>query len=305
MFYECSSLEAAPELPATILTYNCYNCMFVSCTALTAAPELPATILAEYCYNSMFVSCTALTTAPELPATTLSQSCYYNMFASCSALVTIPELPATTLKNNCYKNMFKGCKQLKLSTSPTEEYCNEYRIPVNGDGVDADSALTDMFANTGGTFTGTPTINVIYYTSNKIASTDMPEEGTPIISVTYDNETIATLEAGQEATIKTAETEVEHDIIVTARDIMLQKKVVTENGSITPDEGYDGFSKVIVDIAPKLQEKTTTTNGVILPDKGYYGLAKATIDIFVPENYKGAIKVVRTPSTANTTSEGD
>ena len=34
--------------------------------------------------------------------------------------------------------------------------------------------------------------------------------------ITYNNETIATLEAGQTATIKTAETEVEHDIVVKA-----------------------------------------------------------------------------------------
>jgi len=50
--------------------------MFYGCTNLTTAPELPAIALAEYCYNYMFYGCTNLTTAPELPATTLAQYCY-------------------------------------------------------------------------------------------------------------------------------------------------------------------------------------------------------------------------------------
>lgn len=41
------------------------------------------------------------------------------------------------------------------------------------------------------------------------------ETETPKTLITYNNETIATLEAGQTATIKTAETEVEHDIVIT------------------------------------------------------------------------------------------
>jgi len=50
--------------------------MFYGCTGLTTAPELPATTLASNCYSSMFNGCTGLTTAPELPATTLPDSCY-------------------------------------------------------------------------------------------------------------------------------------------------------------------------------------------------------------------------------------
>ena len=34
--------------------------MFYGCTSLTTAPELPATTLAEYCYNYMFIDCTNL-----------------------------------------------------------------------------------------------------------------------------------------------------------------------------------------------------------------------------------------------------
>ena len=43
-----------------------------------------------------------------------------------------------------------------------------------------------------------------------------PEESTTATVITYNGSTIASLEAGQTATIKTAETEVEHDIVVKA-----------------------------------------------------------------------------------------
>ena len=112
MFYGCSSLTKAPELPATALANKCYFAMFYNCTSLTTAPELPATTLADYCYDSMFYNCTSLTTAPELPATTLANGCYSRMFYGCSSLTSAPELPATTLADYCYKSMFYSCSKL-------------------------------------------------------------------------------------------------------------------------------------------------------------------------------------------------
>ena len=119
---------------------NCYKYMFQGCTSLISAPELPATTLADYCYNSMFDGCTALTQAPALPATTLSKS--------------------------CYSFMFRGCTSLKLSSVKTGEYTQAYRIPTTGTGTTKNGALTNMFAFTGGTFTGTPAINTTYYLSS-------------------------------------------------------------------------------------------------------------------------------------------
>ena len=113
MFYNCTSLTTAPELPATTLASNCYNSMFYNCTSLTTAPSiLPATTLADYCYASMFQGCTSLTQAPALPATTLASNCYNSMFYKCSSLTTAPELPATTLADGCYASMFQGCTSL-------------------------------------------------------------------------------------------------------------------------------------------------------------------------------------------------
>ena len=166
MFSGCTSLIRAPELPATTLADSCYSSMFNGCTSLTKAPELPATTLEISCYISMFSSCTSLTQAPKLPATTLADNCYFSMFYRCTSLAQVPELPATTLKSACYKAMFRGCTSLKLSTTKTEEYTQEYRIPISGDGTTAENAFYIMFDETGGTFTGTPKINKTYYLSS-------------------------------------------------------------------------------------------------------------------------------------------
>ena len=144
----------------------CYAYMFRDCTALTRAPALPATTLAKYCYAYMFQGCTSLTTAPALPATTLAGSCYKYMFYNCTSLTQAPALSATTLVDGCYRSMFQGCSKIKLSSTQTGEYTVTYRIPSSGTGTTATDALTNMFTDTGGTFTGTPSINTTYYLSN-------------------------------------------------------------------------------------------------------------------------------------------
>ena len=90
----------------------CYSRMFYGCTSLTSAPELPATTLARNCYDYMFYGCTSLTSAPELPATTLVLACYANMFRDCTSLTVAPELPATNLTTSCYLVMFQHCTKL-------------------------------------------------------------------------------------------------------------------------------------------------------------------------------------------------
>ena len=166
MFQGCASLAQAPDLPATTLKNECYRSMFSGCTALTQAPALPATTLTSYCYEYMFQDCTSLTQAPALPATTLAPYCYRSMFQGCTAITQVPALPATTLANYCYQNMFHLCTSLKLSSTRTGEYTQEYRIPSSGEGVTVSSALSSMFMSTGGTFTGTPEINTTYYLSS-------------------------------------------------------------------------------------------------------------------------------------------
>lgn len=120
------------------------------------------------CFVYMFRDCTALVRAPSLPAVSLVDGCYFGMFRGCTSLETIPKLPATELKDECYMQMFSGCTNIKLSSTQNEIYKNAFRVPSAGDGTVASNSLTDMFANTGGEFKGTPTINTTYYTSNEI-----------------------------------------------------------------------------------------------------------------------------------------
>lgn len=167
MFGDCTSLTTASTLPATILTDRCYVNMFYGCASLTTAPELSAMTLAEFCYYQMFYGCTSLIAPPALPATTLDIGCYNFMFSGCTSLTTAPELPATTLASACYTMMFSGCTSLKLSTIQSAIYQYSYRIPPRGEGTDPYGAMMYMFSNTGGTFTGTPAINTIYYTDHE------------------------------------------------------------------------------------------------------------------------------------------
>ena len=155
-----ATVEAGGHPP---MANSCYSYMFSGCTGLTSAPSLPATTLADSCYRSMFSGCTELTSAPSLPATTLANYCYRSMFSGCTELTSAPSLPATTLQKNCYQYMFSECTKIKLSSSQTGAYTKDYRIPHSGTGTTASSALSNMFKNTGGTFTGTPSINKTYY----------------------------------------------------------------------------------------------------------------------------------------------
>lgn len=179
-----TAITQAPALSATTLATNCYDNMF-SGTALKQAPALPATTLADYCYNDMFKGCKSLTQAPALPATTLAKNCYDGMFSGCISLTQAPALPATTLAEYCYYAMFWNCLKIKLSSTQTGEYTQEYRIPSSGTGTTGtDSyALKDMFRYTGGTFTGTPEINTTYYLSN----TNEVIGGSIVVDITASN----------------------------------------------------------------------------------------------------------------------
>ena len=120
-FYMSGTIEASGNIMSlvdstlastTIPCDYCFYYLFRYCSSLTAAPALPATTLAPYCYRYMFANCSSLTAAPALPATTLATDCYRAMFQYCSSLTTAPALPATTLATECYRAMFEKCSKL-------------------------------------------------------------------------------------------------------------------------------------------------------------------------------------------------
>lgn len=153
-----------------VMADYCYAYLFMN-NNLTSAPELPALTLSESCYQAMFSS-TSLVTAPSLPSTTLAVACYADMFNGCIALTTIPSLDATILEDYCYSSMFLGCSGVYISDTLVGDYQNAWRVPTTNTGTDATDSLIDMFTDTSGTFTSTPTINTTYYTSNAIINAD-------------------------------------------------------------------------------------------------------------------------------------
>ena len=48
-----------------LMKESCFSYMFYKCTSLATAPELPATTLADSCYIYMFCGCSSLTEAPD------------------------------------------------------------------------------------------------------------------------------------------------------------------------------------------------------------------------------------------------
>lgn len=112
MFYGCSSLRTSPALPATTLYEASYQNMFNRCTSLENVGAISATTVAKFSCLGMFQDCTSLVNAPALPATTLGESSYLSMFQGCTALKNAPALPARTVKPNTYQSMFHGCTSL-------------------------------------------------------------------------------------------------------------------------------------------------------------------------------------------------
>ena len=108
MFFGCTSLINAPELPATILSDGCYMSMFCNCTSLNQAPVLQATLLEHSCYMSMFENCTSLVQAPVLPAVFSADYCYRWMFDGCAKLNYIKCLMTDTLAHGCTDDWLTG-----------------------------------------------------------------------------------------------------------------------------------------------------------------------------------------------------
>ena len=69
---------------------------------------------------------------------------------------------------------------------------------------------------------------------------------------------------------------------------------ITENGT----HDVSGYAQAQVEVAPALQEKTARANGTVTPDSGYDGLSRVTVQVPVPEGY------VRPSGTKEITENG-
>lgn len=89
--FDSSRVKDASLLHLTPKTLNsyCYQSLFSWCSSLTAAPELPATTLEQSCYQQMFLGCTALTTTPNIPDVIMASNSMTQMFSGCSSLAKV------------------------------------------------------------------------------------------------------------------------------------------------------------------------------------------------------------------------
>lgn len=85
MFSGCTNLIVGPK-EINYSGENGCSQMFYNCTNLKRAPNLPSRLMNPFCYESMFSNCTSLEEAPILPALELVDGCYTSMFAGCSKL---------------------------------------------------------------------------------------------------------------------------------------------------------------------------------------------------------------------------
>ena len=70
--------------------------MFYGCTSLTTAPELPATTLVNSCYDSMFRGCTSLNYVKAMFTTTPSSSYTSNWVSGVSSTGTFVKNSSAT-----------------------------------------------------------------------------------------------------------------------------------------------------------------------------------------------------------------
>lgn len=239
MFEGCTSLTAAPALPATYLylSSSCYQNMFKGCTSLTTAPALPATALSSSCYKGMFEGCTSLATAPALPALGLATACYYGMFKGCTSLETAPDLLASTLQEQCYYYMFDGCTSLNSIKMTAKYLYYQSSTP-------ATYSLTNWVRNVAATGT--------FYKAASMTSLTVGDSGIPTGWVTVDAPGQYTISIGQSqngtVTSNTQTADYGDTVTLTA----------------TPDVGYELDTLTVLDA--NSNPVTVTNNQFTMPN---------------------------------------
>lgn len=115
LFYNCTSLVIAPNLPSTTTSVRCYYRMFEGCTNLLKGPDLPANTIRQNSYTQMFFGCNKLKQIPNISAQYLTASCA-NMFGGCTNVEYAPYFDFTEFdlnSNNGMSSMFNNCQKIK------------------------------------------------------------------------------------------------------------------------------------------------------------------------------------------------
>lgn len=204
MFANCAELVKTMRIVRTkyMAAYCCMS-MYEGCTNLVSMHKqtIPCSsgfrADSDHAFDSMFKGCISLQSIDSIDfAQYYAYDGQWGRFAPyvCASMfegcILISRLPAISrysgltkiYGDHCFDSMFKGCINIKLSTTYTSTYKYQYIIPNKTTGTTYATSLTDMFADTGGTFTGTPSFGVTYYTAE-------PSYGYIEVSI-YDGDTL-------------------------------------------------------------------------------------------------------------------
>jgi hypothetical protein len=155
LFYGCTDLTVAPDLPAISLGTSCYSDMFNGCTGLVSAPVLIASNLVDDCYNGMFRDCTGLVSAPGVITYTTYTPVQADMFAGAFNIedpITWCSIPTPfgggSDFQDCYSLRFTNTSSVKpVWTNNTETTAPlEYSLD---DGVSWSNAVSGSIITTG------------------------------------------------------------------------------------------------------------------------------------------------------------
>lgn len=170
VFYICGTGNTyIGSLFSGLLAENPVDCSGYVETLLdweSVALEKRISISTGHCFEGLFGEVSALRSGPSIYRRTfLNDYCYGGMFSGCNNLETLPKLFAINLPDYPYYQMFANCAKIMLSETQSDDYPTPYQIPFNNHTITSQGygALENMFAGTGGTFTGTPELNKTYY----------------------------------------------------------------------------------------------------------------------------------------------
>ena len=143
---------------------------FRDCFELLTAKPFGRIRYGNYAMSAIFYGCSKLKRAPEIGfPLTVGGYIFEYMFQKCSSLETLYTFEWKNIGAGSFRYMYAECPLIKIySSAPTGVESSEYMIPMQGGGTPGTDAFKNMFTGTGGSFTGTPSGNTLYYTTNEL-----------------------------------------------------------------------------------------------------------------------------------------
>lgn len=164
-FCDIPTLVYPPKiLPALFLNTASIQELFINNTSMVSPPMILAVNASGFghCLYRLFDGCSALTETPPILMKT-SNADNEKIFKGCSSITRLPRITVAAK----YIDAFRDCSNIKVSETQDATYQYAFTLPSGG-------TYTNMFANTGGTFTGTPTAETTYYTDKPLVEPYYP-----------------------------------------------------------------------------------------------------------------------------------